>query len=355
MDLLRTYSSSTDKSSDHDSPTKNFGINQNITPSNTPSKPRLNLVEQKLKKTIPTPGPSQKNVDINVNAAQEYGEKVLKNECTCKLNCSQKIPTDKIQSIRKSFQSFDLLKKNAFIREYVIRFPVKRRRVNNKSKAKKIYTFQYFLMTNELQKERVCQTFFLFAIGYKPCSSKAIYQAFGEEDDPVSPDRRGKYKRDLELRTAMLQHINSYEPVESHYRRNHAPLARYLPSDLNKANLFGDWKTKRENLKAPIGSFTLYRKLLKELNIRFVQPKQEDCEDCLSYFQHETQSNHSRHNLNENSDIKCDHCKYWFEHIQLAAKSRALYNQYKQNCLEVDTIAVSVDLEKVSLFLFIFT
>lgn len=144
----------------------------------------------------------------------------------------------------------------------------------------------------------------------------------------------------------MILDIMSYEPSESHYRREHAPLARYLPSDLNKHILYNRWKARRIEMVQKPGSFTLYRNMLKKLNVRFVKKKQEECEDCLEFFLHEKESNHSRQDLNENTTIECQQCRRWYLHIQDAGKSRALYQEYKYDISE-NSIAVAADLEKV--------
>ena len=51
-----------------------------------------------------------------------------------------------------------------------------------------------------------------------------------------APDKRGRHapknKLDTATSTAVKQHIESFHPQVSHYGHAHAPLRRYLPSDI---------------------------------------------------------------------------------------------------------------------------
>lgn len=373
MDLVQTYSSSTEKSSDYDSPVKTNNLSRQTNNKDTPSKnsPRLNLVEKILKKTNnPQPGCSVEISSDNLpdiadpieveeisfhnspdNVDPNEAEEVnITNDCKCDSNCSLVFASDSVKNIRKSFGKFDVIQRRAFIREYVTRAPAKRRRTDNDDFVK-TFSYQYSLLSDEGTKILVCQAFFLFCIGHKSSSSNVIYRAWPKLDETggVVKDKRGRYVRNKDLQNAMLRHVKSFEPVESHYRREHAPLAKYLPSDLNQNKLFEDWKLYCQNNQLKVGSKTLYRKVLKKENIRFVQPKQEDCEDCQMFFQHETESTHSRHELNENTEIECDQCRFWFEHIQDAGRSRSLYNSFSQNPSQPDSLTIAVDLEKVNI------
>ena len=45
-------------------------------------------------------------------------------------------------------------------------------------------------------------------------------------------DTRGQYVRDVKNESKVMEHISSYNPSPSHFRRKHAPNRLYLASDL---------------------------------------------------------------------------------------------------------------------------
>lgn len=129
----------------------------------------------------------------------------------------------------------------------------------------------------------VCRKFFLNTLGHKNYSvitelSKAIKrkQLYGD----VKENRGGK-KRRLN-REPVTEHILSYNPVVSHYRRNNAPFARYLPRTLTLNQMYSDFKKKHPDAKV---SKELYRLAIKKLNISFYFPKGDKCLDCGTFEQ----------------------------------------------------------------------
>jgi len=59
------------------------------------------------------------------------------------------------------------------------------------------------------------------------------------------------------------EHIESFHPTISHYRREHAPNVRYLPSDVNIVMIYQDFIIKHPNQNI---SYKLYRCKLKKKN-----------------------------------------------------------------------------------------
>lgn len=91
---------------------------------------------------------------------------------------------------------------------------------------------------------------------------------------------RGKKKINDE---PIKNHIESFNSAVAHYRREHAPNSRYLPSKISATNMYKDFTEKFPEM---ICSYDHYRKILKNLNISFVKLGNEECEIFETYNQH---------------------------------------------------------------------
>ncbi|KAG5875181.1 hypothetical protein JTB14_028391 [Gonioctena quinquepunctata] len=90
-----------------------------------------------------------------------------------------------------------------------------------------------------------------------------------------------------------------------------------------------------------IGSYDLYRKILKQENISFVKLGHEECEVCEYLLLH------NEDHKNDNSAPDCAICQQWDAHIKKADKSRTRYKEYAGREPVEREIVFSVDLEKV--------
>ena len=64
------------------------------------------------------------------------------------------------------------------------------------------------------------------------------------------------------LKNKIIQHIESYHPTVSHYQRAHAPLQKYLPSELTVTEMHKDFI---QSLKKV--SYESYKKILNSMNM----------------------------------------------------------------------------------------
>lgn len=88
--------------------------------------------------------------------------------------------------------------------------------------------------------------------------------------------RRGTYERVNKIdREINKNHINSFNPCISHYRREHAPNRLYLPSDVTITMMHKQFNIKYPQFKV---SFELYRTVVKDMNISFARLGHEECE-----------------------------------------------------------------------------
>ncbi|KAG5882010.1 hypothetical protein JTB14_005567 [Gonioctena quinquepunctata] len=178
-----------------------------------------------------------------------------------------------------------------------------------------------------------------------PCSSssndKPLKTAPGNiEDDSVSAqaDKRCTNTPHNKIDDGPIkEHIFSFEPSISHYRREHASNRLYLPSDLSITHLHTDFVEKNPSM---ICSYDKYRKVLQDLNISFVKLGHEECEECEEFDLHD--KTHNKDNIKKD----CECCTRWASHIERAKRSREQY-QYDTNLTNTDTIVYSADLEKV--------
>ena len=129
---------------------------------------------------------------------------------------------------------------------------------------------------------------FEYSWGYK--RSHVVDWIFKKHGGNAVADSRGshapKHKMSVRTEKAILEHIESFHPAVSHYRRKHAPLRRYLPPTLNvrkRHDLF------TESLTTEKVSYPIYRKVFKAQNIGFTKLGEEECEDCEVFKQHKCQ------------------------------------------------------------------
>ncbi|KAG5896688.1 hypothetical protein JTB14_002535 [Gonioctena quinquepunctata] len=94
-----------------------------------------------------------------------------------------------------------------------------------------------------------------------------------------------------------------------------------------------------------IGSYDLYRKILKQENISFIKLRHEEYEDCEYFLLHN--EDHKK----DNSAPDCAICQQWDKHIKKADKSRTRYKYYAGREPVEGEIVFSVDLEKISVAL----
>ena len=86
----------------------------------------------------------------------------------------------------------------------------------------------------------------------------------------IPKDKRGKSEAaNKKDKTLIYNHIESFNPAISHFRRYHSPNVRYLPTELSASWMFKDFHEKHPDFSC---SYELYRKTFKEMNISFSKP-----------------------------------------------------------------------------------
>ena len=207
-------------------------------------------------------------------------------------------------------------------------------------------------MDDKDKEYQVCKVFFLRTLGYN--SDKIITATLSNVSNgsiTPAPDQRGRHepanKLSFDIYELITNHIKSYNPSISHYRREHAPNRLYLSPELTIQSMYNDFQEKYKEVKV---SYEKFRIELNKMNISFVKLGEEECEECIIYegHKHPNEENGEKEtNSGENVNEECETCLAWKKHIETARISRKLYKEdaaLKQGDL---TKYFSVDMQKV--------
>lgn len=257
--------------------------------------------------------------------------------CSCRSECSNLIDRNLSEKIHSSFWSENYNRRKQWLFDHVSK--VKRTDMSSKRSP----SLQYMLPGSDGRAVRVCQKMFLNVLGYT--SNKVIVSLLKSTNlghDLFSPgDRRGKHcpKHKLAEATSMKiqDHIKSFNPSISHYRRAHAPNRLYLGNDLTVREMHQDFGVKHPDVSC---SYATYRRQVKEMNISFAKLGEEQCEVCEAY------------NLHTHDGDPCSACRNWTEHNEKAKESRATYQNDAEKSAsnsDPDTKYASVDMQKIIL------
>ena len=126
--------------------------------------------------------------------------------------------------------------------------------------------------------------FFLGTLGYK--KDKVISTLFNKQSPAKSslpasnfPDMHGRHapihKMKESIKQSIIDHIESYYPSVSHYRRKHAPLRRYLLSGM--IEMHSNYNKRHPDEKV---CYESNRKIFVSMKISFTKLVEEECEKC---------------------------------------------------------------------------
>lgn len=162
------------------------------------------------------------------------------------------------------------------------------------------------------------------------------------------PVNRGHHPNVAKIeRNFIIEHVKSFKPTISHYRREHAPNRLYLPSDVNVTLMYRNFKEKFRNINF---SYELYRKEVCGMNISFAKLGHEECFECEKFDIHCKSVGHTKSEPNS----ECENCRNWENHKQKYEAARTQYLKDVANEISIDEpnqITVSADLQKVIMLL----
>ena len=204
----------------------------------------------------------------------------------------------------------------------------------------------------------MCKTFFLHTLGLTSSHSVEVALEHAVKVDDVVfgtlPDRRGKKepvnKFPDEYRDMVVAHIETYRPQVSHYRREHAPNRRYLPSDPSVADMHKNFNATHETQC----SYTYYHHILTSMNISFSSPENDLCKRCFSHEKAHPTPQLSPTQAAETSQHSCLECgcescdEGYEEHKRHAREARECLRDdtEKMQASQNDIIVTTVDMQK---------
>lgn len=287
-------------------------------------------------------------VSVNERKRQKLEKKRSKHhvqgKCTerCKRRCANMISTLRQEHINKQFWELDAFGRRNFMLNSCSRTSVKRRTAGENSRRNN--SVQFYLTTQNGEKCRVCKVFFLCTLGYEPKNDRVLRNVLTKTDPaaitPATDKRRNRRASNKSTMGDLIdQHIEAFNPIISHYRREHAPNRRYLPSDLTIAAMYKDFTAKYAEGTV---SYELYRKAVANKNISFVKLGHEECWLCECFELHKKTAQHDEAS-NQND---CNECQSWVIHRQRYRNAREEYTKDAEN--ESGKFCVSADLQKVT-------
>ncbi|KAK3713262.1 hypothetical protein RRG08_043844 [Elysia crispata] len=102
----------------------------------------------------------------------------------------------------------------------------------------------YTFCKADRQYQSVCQLFFLNKLGLKVSSDKIIRKSYetavidNQRTVTNAADLKGKHGSRNPVHKIVHEGMGQYHPLVPHSRREHAPLRRYLPSDLSLPEVY---------------------------------------------------------------------------------------------------------------------
>ena len=202
----------------------------------------------------------------------------------CRQKCSLKVYGDFREMIRAKFWKLSFGQRRLFLDAHIEQCEIKVRRQEAKSSSRKV-SLKYYLSVPveseiKFEKMRVCKTMFLHTLGLKTdgmitshCNAKRQSQeGVAKTLDERGVVARGKLEEQkMETEAVVIKHINSLNPVVSHYNLTHTPNRRFLPPDLTIKYMWTDFCDSKKKI-----SYDLYRKIFEQQNIGFRKPSGKD-------------------------------------------------------------------------------
>ncbi|CAH1106646.1 unnamed protein product [Psylliodes chrysocephalus] len=139
---------------------------------------------------------------------------------------------------------------------------VKRRTTGDLSGSRRSKTVVYFLKDEDGAKQNVCKAFFIETLGNKTKNDRFVRDVLNKSKNAgltPNPNKRGKKEKVKIDRDIIINHIESFQLTNAHYRREHAPKRRYLPSGITIHQMHDNFKTKHSHIQC---SHYLYREVV---------------------------------------------------------------------------------------------
>nr|CAI5845043.1 unnamed protein product [Callosobruchus analis] len=198
----------------------------------------------------------------------------LRQPCLCKMKCWETFSIDDGQNIHEDYWDMARHLQRVWLSSKVTEELSKRKlRVGRRDITRK-----YFLPNKnpagEISNTSVCQKLFLSTLGYSNANvltslRTTLTDPNGNKRLMARKDQHGRHpppnKKDRDL---LIAHIHSYNPLPSHYAREHAPNRKYLPPDLTIRFMHNDYKSIHPDFTV---CYEVYRQIIDQLNLVFMK------------------------------------------------------------------------------------
>lgn len=291
------------------------------------------------RKLFDTPVQERKSAKLELEK-NKHNVKVGCSPTACRKKCSVGVDKERQKEINRCYWSMLARERKWFIFKHTSKTPTHRK--TSGPNSRRIHSFKYTLpISEDGEKQEVCKIFFLATLGYDKNNDRVVRNVVSNSNVSPPMDRRGKHEPTNKVNRKVIEdHIESFGPVISHYRREHAPNRRYLPGDITIKEMHEQFLKKHTRITC---SYELYRQVVSQKNISFAQLGNEECYECETFKVHKEESKHD--NSSEFTD--CRICQRWNSHRKKAELARDEYQQDAKQCKQNDKLCFSADLQKV--------
>ena len=345
--------------------------------------------------------------------AKEVSKHIFLSPCKCKQKkCGANMTEEERKAIHKIYWEQDYSERRRWIASHVEEIRIKKRYVevqknttetdhedeenvsacnsDENKEFKRQKTLVYKLPKSDGKQLSVCKIMFLRTLGFKDGNDKPLVTAIKSSVLGFdSGDKRGRHAPKHKLSPEELQfiqdHIRSYNPCISHYRREHAPNRYYLPPELTVVEMHADYEDECKKNEIRSVTYQRYTKEISEMNISFAKTGDERCEVCEEHNMHmkdiekvtgekEKEDGEFNEKLKKNlkkkkkdiqernawkdkfcSDDDCERCVAYQDHRNKKIVTRQAYESDKQAVKKSkgskmkNTLYASCDMQKVIL------
>lgn len=237
-----------------------------------------------------------KGMEYTTSKGKTKAARSIKSSCVnCRLQCYNKISQEvRIDLFNKFWGTGNHAKQWQIIAKYVIQKNKKTATNVENESSRRSHTLHYHLPLNSdsgIILEKVCKTMFLntFNISkdfvYTAIRKNLINNDFADVTDDRGRHKNHKFIISNDMKQNVIDHVNSFTPVESHYVRKRSS-KKYLDPSLSFTKMFKlyvDWCTDN-NFNVRVQTVRQYRDIVNSnLKIGFHLPKKDQCDLCHQY------------------------------------------------------------------------
>ncbi|CAH0692027.1 unnamed protein product [Spodoptera exigua] len=245
-----------------------------------PSKWKKNIAKINRHKCLPYHG---KKGNIMQAKKPKHVNCIVKCRYQCMNHFSE---DDRVKLCKDYWKINDNVSQKQFLLHQIVAKPIKTMKTGIPNEKHRSATYEYYF-TKDDQQHRVCKDFFLktLCISKGPVNEAIKYKnEFGNYE---GQDRRGSRapinKTDAASEQKIIDHINSFPRLESHYCRKKSK-RQYLDSKLSISKMYELYKEELVTAGEEPCSFYVYKRIFgSQFNLSFFKPKKDLCIICTRY------------------------------------------------------------------------